>query len=224
MTGDIPNREGIIDLIGNSLIMKTDIPVLLVLLVIGAMTAGCSSADTAPQTTVPTPRNSEVTATNMPAAVALAPVATATAELDPVMNRTWMYAYKVEEGSYVREASMAFTMNEGGKTDGTITSRSGFYASITGEWYKDPATGRYYVTPILCMSLKTQQGEVVGPAGETVKWDGEAPDIPGRNNPFHWCKDTGVTYEMKYMPPKKLVEMGVSNTRTAISGVTFTTD
>jgi len=194
------------------------------LLVAALVTAGCTGGNQNPPVT-PTPQIIYITVT--PTATTVTPVPTATPPPpDPVLGKKWRLNYDFGDPdnpwSYYRNESMVFTMDSAGKTNGTITSESGASATITGKWYMDPETGIYYITPVSCMSLDTNWGEVLTVAGERVKWDPSAPDIPGKNNPYHWCEDNGVIYEMKYMPPNTLVEMDYSNTRTKFGGITFT--
>jgi hypothetical protein len=119
---------------------------------------------------------------------------------------------------------MYFIMDDAGKTNGSISSKSGASATITGIWYQDSTTGIYYISPISCMSLNSDWGEVIGPSKEQVAWDTNAPDLPGKDNPYHWCHNPGVIYEMKYLHPNRLVEWSLSNTRAAVNGITFTTN
>jgi hypothetical protein len=203
---------------------------ILSFLIIGTiLMSGCASPRSTSATSVatPTPQIVYVTVTVTPTETIASQIQTATSvAADPVIGKKWMYDFKVQGYGKLnfRNETMVFTMDEKGKTNGTISSERGDNATITGEWYKDSTTGIYYITPILCMRLTTDRGEVIGPAGESVTWVENAPEIPGENGVSHWCYDSGVIYEMKYMHPNKLVEMSVSNTRTAINGVTFTTN
>ncbi len=194
------------------------------LLVAALVTAGCTGGNQNP-TVTPTPQVIYVTVTMAETTVTPTPTPTPEPE-DPVLEKRWTVRYDFGDPdnlwTYYRNETMVFIMHKDGKTNGTITSESGASATITGKWYMDPETDSYYITPVSCMSLDTNWGEVLTIAGERVKWDPSAPDIPGKNNPYHWCEDTGVIYEMKYMPPTTLVEMDFSNTRTKVGGITFT--
>ncbi len=195
---------------------------LLVTIVIfsGCINTGAPSG----ATPTPTPQIVYVTVTITPTETTASAMQTVAA--DPAVGKRWRYDYEFgdrnDPHSFYRNMSMVFVMDHDGNTNGTITSESGATATITGIWYKDSETSIYYITPITCISLDTHWGEVLTPSGQSAKWDMNAPDLPGKDNPYHWCEDDGEVYMMKFMAPRTLVEMDYSNTRIAINGIRFT--
>lgn len=207
---------------------KSAVILCLALLVAIVMLSGCTGFGSTANAPTPTPQIIIVTVMVTPTETTPPPVqAVTTAAADPAVGRKWMYHYEFGDPNnrytFYRNMSMIFIMDDDGTTNGTITSDSGASATITGIWYKDPETQIYYITPITCIALDTNWGEVLTPSGQSVKWDMNAPDIPGKDNPYHWCEENGEeVYMMKYMAPRTLAEMDYSNTRIAIGGITFT--
>jgi hypothetical protein len=212
-------------------IMRENAVLLCVaLLVTIVFFSGCINTGSMPGATpTPTPQIVYVVVTVTPTETTASPQQTGTTiEADPALGKRWRYNYefgdRYDPRSFYRNMSMVFSMDSDGRTNGTITSESGASATITGKWYKDLKTDIFYITPVSCISLDTQWGEVLTPSGQSARWDMNAPDLPGKDNPYHWCDDNGDMYVMKYMAPRTLVEMDYSNDRIAINGITFTSD